>query len=96
MGLARGDRLGLAKEGTQPLRRVPPSDRSREAIRKVLEEATEGDPKSELMQLAMRLIVEEALEGKARDVLGRDHYERRGGEQTGYRNGHREGSMKTA
>lgn len=79
------------------MRRVPPSSRTREAIRQLLEEGTEAeDPKSELMRLAMRLIVEQALEGQARDVLGRDHYERREQEQPGYRNGHREATLKTA
>ena len=76
--------------------RVPPSDRTRDAIRKLLGQGTEGEPQSKLMRLAMRLIVEEALEGKTQDVLGRDHYERREGEQKGYRNGQREASLKTA
>lgn|SRR2546422_27337 len=76
--------------------RVPPSDRTRDAIHKLLEQGTEHEPQSELMRLAMRLIVEEALESKTQDILGRDHYERRDGEQKGYRNGQREASLKTA
>lgn len=77
--------------------RVPPSEETRAAIRTMLETGTEGDdPKGELMRLAMRLIVEEALEAKARDLLGRDHYERRSQGARGYRNGHRESRLRSA
>jgi len=42
--------------------RVPPTGKTREALRALFEEGTAGqDPKGELMRLAMRLIVEEAL-----------------------------------
>jgi transposase-like protein len=77
--------------------RVPPSERTKEAIRQLFQKGTEGeDPKSELMQLATRLIVEEALESKVRDLLGREHYERRAEGGQGYRNGYREAGLKTA
>lgn len=77
------------------MRRVPPSERTREAIRSLFETGTEGDLKSELMCQAMRLIVEEALEAKARDLLGRDRYERRAEASRGYRNGSRESTLRT-
>lgn len=82
----------------QPVRRVPPSGRTREAIRRLFEEGLEGnaDSKSEIMQLAMRLILEEVLEAKVRDLLGRGYYERRTGEAGGYRNGYREAGLRTA
>jgi transposase-like protein len=44
---------------------------------------------------SLRLIVEEALEAKARDLLGRDHYERRSEANRGYRNGSRESTLRT-
>ena len=77
--------------------RVPPTGKTREALRALFEEGTASqDPKGELMRLAMRLIVEEALEAKTRDLLGRGYYERRGEAGEGYRNGHREAGVKTA
>jgi hypothetical protein len=54
------------------VKRVPSSEKTRQAIRALFEQGLcDGDPKSELMQMAMRLIVEEALEAKVRDLLGR-------------------------
>jgi transposase-like protein len=80
------------------VRKVPPSERTREAIRELLEKGVgeETDPKSELMRLATQLILEEALEGKARDVVGRDRYQRRGAGEEGYRNGYRRGRLKSS
>jgi putative transposase len=79
-----------------PMKRVPPSTRTKEAIRSLLQEGSgDGDPKSELMKLGVRRIVEEALEQAVGDLLGRDYYERRSGRQ-GYRNGQRTGRLKTA
>jgi len=76
--------------------RVPPSEQTRAAIEELLREGSEGDLKSELVRLSVRRIVEEALEAKVRDVLGRDHYERRLEGQSGYRNGHRVGRLKSS
>jgi len=79
-----------------PMKRVPPSTRTKEAIRSLLENGSEeGDPKSELMKLGVRRIVEEALEQAVSDLLGRDYYERRA-DRGGYRNGQRTGRLKTA
>jgi putative transposase len=44
----------------------------------------------------VQLIIEEVLEAEARDKLGRERYERAGGEPSGYRNGYRAGRLKTA
>jgi transposase-like protein len=77
------------------MKRVPSSEKTKQAIRALFEQGIdEGDPKSELMQMAMRLIVEEALEAKVRDLLGRGYYERGG--SRGFRNGTRQGTLKSA
>ena len=55
-----------------------------------------SDGRSDLVKLAARLIIEEALEEESRDALGRDYYERGGDPDRGYRNGVREGRLKTA
>ena len=80
------------------MRKVPPSEKTREAIRALLESGVEdeADPKSELMRLATQLILEEALEAKARDVVGRGRYVRRGDGEEGYRNGYRRGRLKSS
>ncbi len=78
------------------MERVPPSQRTREEIRHLLEEGTSEEPSSKLIRLAVRRIVEEALEGEVRDHLGRDYYRHGNGQETGYRNGYREGKLKTA
>ncbi len=75
--------------------RVPPSQKTRQAIEELLEQGrSEGNPLSELVRLAVRQIVEEALEGKVRDLLGRGYYEHQE-EAGGYRNGYRSGRLAT-
>ena len=79
------------------MKRIPPVEQTKEALHSLLcEGLTEGDPKSQLVRLAVRQIIEEALEGEARDALGREHYERRAENATGYRNGYREGHLKSS
>jgi transposase-like protein len=78
------------------MKRVPPSERTKEAIRTLLTEGSKEDPRVELVHLAVRRIVEEALEAEMRDKLGRDYYQRKSAGQRGYRNGYREGSLATA
>src|SRR5260370_32368456 len=78
------------------MKRLPPSERTKEAIRTLFSEGSKEEPRMELVQLAVRRIVEEALEAETRDRLGRDYYERRAGRQRGYRNGYREGSLSSA
>jgi len=79
------------------MKKVPRSERTNAEIRRFFEEGMKGstDPKSELVRLAVRSIVEEALEGAVRDLLGRGYYERGDGAGRGYRNGYREGRLKT-
>lgn len=80
------------------MRRLPPSEKTRKALDSLFVEGAEGteNPTSELMRLATQLIVEEALEAKARDILGRDAYQRRASGQEGYRNGYRPGRLKSS
>ena len=77
--------------------RVSATDQTRERLEALLDGRLATAPeRSDLMLLAARLILEEALEGEVRDRLGRERYERAGGEPAGYRNGYRTGRMKTA
>jgi transposase-like protein len=80
------------------MKRIPPSARTRESIRELLNRgsAESEDPQSELIRLATRLILEEALEGKVLDLLGREYYQRGAGPSAGHRNGCRERALKTA
>ncbi len=78
------------------MKRVPPSERTRQSIAKLLKQGTtEEDPLSELIRLALQSMVEEALEGAVRELLGRDYY-RHGSEGKGYRNGYRRGRVKSS
>lgn len=76
--------------------RVPPTEKTKDRIRDLINGTTDSDdPRGDLVRLAAQRIVEEAMEAATRDLLGRDHYERRG-EHPGYRNGYRQGRMKTS
>lgn len=77
------------------MERVPPSERTKTALRNLLREGS-PDLKSDLVRLSVRRVVEEALEAAVQDVLERGYYERRGPEGEGYRNGYREGRLKTS
>jgi transposase-like protein len=48
------------------------------------------------IKLATRLIIEEGLEAEVRDAFGREYYEHGAVAGEGYRNGVREGRLKTA
>jgi transposase-like protein len=79
------------------MERVSAPERTREALRALMNgELGTAVGRSDLVRLALRLIVEEALEGEVADALGRERYERSGGETAGYRNGYRTGKVKTA
>ncbi|MFQ5974418.1 MAG: IS256 family transposase [Alphaproteobacteria bacterium] len=78
-------------------KRVPASERTREALRELIEgRLVTSDARSELIRLATRLIAEEAMEAEQRDVLGRDYYEHGAEPGQGYRNGTRKARLKTA
>lgn len=78
-------------------RRLPASMRTRQNLSELIEGRLSAPAgRSELVELAARLIIEEALEEESRDALGRDYYERGGDSDRGYRNGVREGRLKTA
>jgi putative transposase len=77
--------------------RIPASERTREALSDLIEGRLSSEAgRTELVQLAMRLIIEEGLEAEVRDALGREYYEHGGAAARGYRNGVREGRLKTA
>jgi transposase-like protein len=78
------------------MQRVAPSARTAEAIRKVVEEGTDGDPKAALVKLGIQRVIEEALEAAVRETLGRDYYDRRPAGAQGYRNGTRPGRLATS
>ena len=78
-------------------KRIPGSERTREALRELVEGRSETeDVKSALLLLSARLVGEEGFEAEVRDALGRDYYEHGAGSDRGYRNGSREGHLKTA
>ena len=78
-------------------KRVPGSERTREALNDLIDGRLRVDnAKSDLVKLATRLIMEEGLEAEVRDALGRGYYEHGGVPGQGYRNGSREGHLKTA
>ena len=78
-------------------RRLPPSERTREALHDLIEGRLSSEfGRTELVKLATRLIVEEGLEAEVRDALDCNYYERRAGHGGGYRNGVRTGRLKTA
>jgi putative transposase len=78
-------------------KRLAASMRTRQNLSELIEgRLSSSDGRSDLVKLAARLIIEEALEEESRDALGRDYYERGGDPDRGYRNGVREGRLKTA
>ena len=80
------------------MKRVSPSERTREAMEALLRSGVggEGDLQGELIRLGIRRIVEEALEAKVSDLLGRGYYQRRETGAEGHRNGYRGGRLPTA
>ena len=78
-------------------KRLPGSERTREALNELMEGRLRVEnARSDLVKLATRLIIEEGLEAEVRDALGRDYYEHGRGAGGGHRNGVREGRLKTA
>jgi transposase-like protein len=79
------------------MERISAPEETRERLRALIDGRLGTAPeRSSLVLLAAQLILEEALEGEVSDALGRERYERAGGEAQGYRNGYRRGRMKTA
>jgi transposase-like protein len=78
-------------------KRVPGSERTREALNDLIDGRLRVDnAKSDLVKLATQLIIEEGLEAEVRDALGRDYYEHGAAPGAGHRNGSRAGHLKTA
>lgn len=80
------------------MKKIPPSEKIRKRIDKLLAGGSEGDLLGEVLQEGMRLIVQEALEAEVTEFLQRGHYERKEGEDVfrGYRNGYEPRRIKTA
>jgi putative transposase len=78
-------------------RRVPASMSTRQSLSDLIEgRLSTPDGRSELVKLATRLIIEEALEAESTDALGRGYYEHGAEPGQGYRNGVRNGRLKTS
>jgi putative transposase len=74
--------------------RVPASQATRNALKKMFERGDQDFDQSQFVRQAVRLMIEEALEAEVNEQLGRGYYER--GAATGYRNGNRLGRLKSA
>jgi transposase-like protein len=74
--------------------RVPASQATRNALKKMFESRDQDFDQSQLVRQAVRLLIEEALEAEVNEQLGRGYYERGGA--GGYRNGNRLGRLKSA
>ena len=81
------------------MRRVPPSEKKRQALEDWLagkQSLAEGQPwLSQLIRLAVEKTLQELLEAEQREYLGRARYQRAEGEAV-YRNGYEAGTLKTA
>lgn len=79
------------------MKRVPPSERTRQQIGSLLREGSEhADPKTELVRLGVRRVIEEAFEAVVQDLLGRGYYQRGEEGSRGHRNGYRRGRLKSS
>jgi putative transposase len=80
------------------MRRVPPSRVAREQIQQLM---TTGIPEgtnilSQLALLGVQYLGQLGMEQEQADLLGREHYQRSGGEPAGYRNGYEPATVHTA
>lgn len=81
------------------MRRVPPSMLVREDLNRLLAGGVDEGTNiiSTLIETVTRLVVQELLEAEQADYLGgRGHYERRGQDQRGSRNGYEPGRIRSA
>ncbi len=82
------------------MKRIPPSQRLREEIERLLEGAAEDqqDLLGQLVRLGAERLLQEALEEEVTDFLDRDYYERQAADQPhrGWRNGYRPARLETA
>src|SRR5690242_13150209 len=76
------------------MKRLPASERTRQGILDLLEEGIGS--KGGLFRQGVQRIIEEILEAKVEEMLKREYYaHREAGSPKGYRNGYREGRVKT-
>jgi transposase-like protein len=80
-------------------KKIAPRERKAQEIQALLEGQLGAESGEELLSTLVRLaterVLQEALESEQAMALGRERYERRGGEN-GYRNGYENGTLKTA
>jgi transposase-like protein len=80
------------------MKKIPPSQKIRKEIKRIVEEGTsgEGSVLDALLEEGTKLVIQELLEGEVTEHLERGYYERSRGESVGYRNGYKPGRIKTA
>jgi putative transposase len=80
------------------MRRVPPSAVTREQIQQLLTTASPAGTNvlSQLALLGVQYLGQLGMEQEQADLLGREHYQRSGGEPAGYRNGYEPATVHTA
>ena len=76
--------------------RIPPSEQLDQLVQGLPSEYDGSDLTSALLRAGARKTIQELLEAEVAEVLGRDRYERRQGEATGYRNGYKQRHLDTA
>lgn len=76
--------------------RIPPSQQLDQLVQELSDRQDGTDLTSALLRAGARKTIQELLEAEVTEVLGRDRYERRTGEATGYRNGYKQRRLDTA
>jgi putative transposase len=89
----------MINKEAQAVRRLPPSVLVQEELDRLMHGGVEADTNliSALVETATRLVVQQLLEADQADFLGRrGRYQRRSGDQRGWRNGYERGRVRTA
>jgi putative transposase len=102
-GCASADEFGVSPETKEdaPMKRIPPSQRTKEELKALLEGKGSAESFEELrgrlVRLATEHVVEAALEAEVSERLGREYYRHRKGEEqpVAHRNGYRYSRLKT-
>ena len=76
--------------------RIPPSQHLDQVVRQLSNQHEGADLTSALLRAGARKTIQELLEAEVTELLGRDRYERRETEATGYRNGYKRRRLDTA
>ena len=76
--------------------RIPPGAQLDQLVNELRDQHDGTDLTSALLRAGARKTIQELLEAEVCEVLGRDRYERREAEATGYRNGYKRRQLDTA